>query len=207
MADKAKLDFYTDPLCPWAWRTALWARRVTKERPVDITWKIFSLAIANSPEDYKKDDHHAGDMELLRTLALARRRGGNDAFERLYIAYGNAQHGRREKAIEPAVQAVCLKEAGLPATLFDEAQADPTTETEVIEEHKGAAEKLGAFGVPTLALEGSDIGIFGPVIEPVPSGEDAGKLWDNIHYSLQQSNLYETKRIRRGGRLGPQFAD
>ena len=41
---KQPVDFYFDPSCPWAWRTALWIQEVEKVRPIEVTWKFFSLA-------------------------------------------------------------------------------------------------------------------------------------------------------------------
>jgi hypothetical protein len=209
MADPVALDFYFDPACGWAWRTSLWMRLVAKERPLKITWKLFSLGFVNAPDDLRSDPAQlSGRMrgaDLVRTLILAGRRDGNEAVDRLYVSYGNALHGRKEDTRAPGAQARLLAEAGLAPTLYDEAQADPSTETELISATQAAIERLGAFGVPTLALEGSSIGVFGPVVHPVPVGQEALDLWDYVHFSLKQPYLYEMKRSRV--RLDvPQFA-
>ena len=73
-------------------------------------------------------------------------------------------------------------------------------------ENAEAVERLGAFGTPTIALKGSDVGIFGPVVDPVPSGEEALALWDSVYVALQAPYLYEIKR-NRPRRTGVQFAD
>jgi len=208
VADAIDLDFYFDPACGWAWRTSIWIRRIAAERSINVTWKLFSLTLNNAPDDMKNDPSldTADGVAMERTIALARRIGGNAAVDKLYVAYGNARHGSKENYAEPAVQKRCLEAAGLPSTLFDEAMADPSTAQEVRTETREAIDKLAAFGVPTLVLAGSDIGVFGPVIDPVPSGQEALSLWDSVYTSLKQPFLYEMKRTRQH-RPGVQFAD
>jgi hypothetical protein len=225
MADKIEVEFYFEPVCGWAWRTSIWMRRVAQQRPIHVNWKLLSLAAINSPEDWTQDPNtshvHAGGLN--RTLVLARRQEGNDAMDRLYVAYGNAIFGTRElltwgqrpnaslradveDADYRALQVKCLEAARLPTTLYEEAQADPSTHEEWMAENAEAVERLAAFGTPTISLLGSDIGIFGPVVEPVPSGAEALALWDSVYQTLQAPYLYEIKR-NRPRRTSTQFSD
>jgi hypothetical protein len=225
MAEQVELDFYFEPVCGWAWRTSVWIRRVAKERPVHVNWKLLSLAVVNSPEDWTKDPNvgHIHAAGLNRTLILARRKGGNEAMDRLFVAYGNAifgthelltwgqrpNSGLRAEVDDPAYRALqsrCMEAAGLPSNLYEEAMADQSTHDEWMAEHDEAAARLGAFGTPTLALAGSTIGVFGPVVDPVPSGEDALALWDSVYVALKAPYLYEIKRTRPR-RSNVQFAD
>jgi hypothetical protein len=107
---------------------------------------------------------------------------------------------------ERALQAKCLVTAGLPTNLYEEATAHQTTHDEWMAENSEAIRRLGAFGTPTIALAGSDIGVSGPVVDPVPSGADALALWDSVYVALQASSLYEMKRTRPR-RSNIQFAD
>jgi predicted DsbA family dithiol-disulfide isomerase len=198
-AEPAHINFHFDPRCPFAWRTALWAREVRKVRQLEITWRFFSLAIANQPEGGSQDYVNGAGWAALRTLALVRRQSGNEGVEKLYIALGNAAHGRRENIGERAVVEACVKEAGFDSGLVEQALADESTKEDVLKDHEEAVKRYRAFGVPTLALEGSDIGFFGPVIHRVPTGEDAGELWDVTAWSLRNNNLYELKRDRASG--------
>ncbi len=225
MAEKIEVEFYFEPVCGWAWRTSIWMRRVAKERPIHVNWKLLSLAAINSPEDWTKDSNtgHIDAAGMNRTLLLARRKEGNDAMDRLFVAYGNAIFGTKELLTwgqrpnpslradvnDPdyrALQAKCLQTAGLPTTLYEEAQADASTHQEWMAENAEAVERLAAFGTPTIALQGSDVGIFGPVVEPVPSGAEALALWDSVYVALQAPYLYEIKR-NRPRRTSIQFAD
>src|SRR4051794_23276792 len=96
MVQTTEIDFYTSPSCPWAWRTALWIRQVAGQTPLKINWKLLSLHIVNRGHDYSPDGHSFGYKgEIL--LVAARQFGGDAAFERLYMAMGDAMHGRGEE--------------------------------------------------------------------------------------------------------------
>jgi hypothetical protein len=104
MADDSNVDFYFDPTCGWAWRTSIWMRRVAAARGLTITWKLFSLAVVNQPDDYSKDSPgHVLGVPMERTLVLAERTCGNDAVDKLYVAIGNVYHGdiKRREILEP----------------------------------------------------------------------------------------------------------
>jgi 2-hydroxychromene-2-carboxylate isomerase len=225
MSDRIDVEFYFEPVCGWAWRTSIWMRRVAKVRPIDVHWKLLSLAVINSPDDWAKDPNegHIHAAGLNRTLLLARRKGGNEAMDRLFVAYGNAIFGTHElltwgqrtnrtlqadptNAEYRALQVKCMEVAGLPSNLYEEAMADQSTHDEWMAEHEEAAARLGAFGTPTIALKGSNIGVFGPVVDPVPEGDDAFALWDSVYVALKAPYLYELKRPRPR-RSHVQFAD
>jgi predicted DsbA family dithiol-disulfide isomerase len=196
--EPVEIDFYFDPVCGWAWRTSLWIRLVAKQRPIKINWKVFSLGVVNYPDDWRTSTSvsHIRGTSMIRTLILAQRAAGSEAVDRLSITYGNAMHGRNEDMRDRAIQMRCLDEAGLPANLFDDAQNDESTETEMVEVTRRAVDELSVFGVPTLALTGSNLAVFGPVIHPIPVGEQAVALWDSVHFALEQPYLYELKRTR-----------
>src|SRR5438128_12414455 len=98
MSDTIDLDFYFEPVCGWAWRTSVWIRRVAKERPIHVNWKLLCLGLINSPDDYRKDPNigHVHGFDMNRVLIMARRVGGNEAVDRLYIEYGNRIFGTHE---------------------------------------------------------------------------------------------------------------
>ena len=189
------VDFYFDVSCPWAWRTALWIRVVEKVRPIQVTWKFLSLAKINEAGDYARDSHTASHATF-PLLARARERGGNDAVGRLYLALGQARHERKESLADAAVIERALTEAGLDPAWRTEAVAEPGIEKRIIEEHQDGIERLKAFGVPTLSINGQR-GFFGPVITSVPTGEDAGELWDHIAWLAGREDFFEYKRSRR----------
>jgi 2-hydroxychromene-2-carboxylate isomerase len=148
MDQPTKIEFYLSPSCPWAWRTALWIRQVAEQVPLEIEWKLFSLAIVNRGHDYSPDNHSFGYKgEIL--LSAARHFGGNEAVESLYMAIGDAIHGRREERTDD-VFTNALTAAKLPVSLWAESRSDASYEQALIAEHEKAASELGAFGVPTI---------------------------------------------------------
>ena len=187
------VDFYFDPICPWAWRTSLWIREVAKVRPIDVHWKFLSLEEINRPAGTLKDSH-LQSRGPFRVMTLVRRLGGDEALDKLYLALGKARHDRKEDLSDASVVEAALKEAGRSPSLLAEALTDPTTEQEYLAEHKAVVER-GGFGVATLEIDGSDP-IFGPVIEPVPSGEEAGQLFDHVVALSRLKYFYELKRSR-----------
>lgn len=190
---RMSVEFFFDPICPWAWRTSLWIREVAKVRPIDVHWKFMSLEEINRPAGTLKDSH-LQSRGPFRAMTLARRVGGDEAVDKLYLALGKARHDRKEDLAETPVVEAALEEAGLSKTLLKEAQSDPSTEEEYLAEHRSVSER-GAFGVATLVIDGSEP-IFGPVIDPVPSGEEAGKLFDHVAGMSTLGYFYELKRTR-----------
>lgn len=188
------LTFFFDPLCPWSWRTSRWIREVQRQQPLRVRWRFFSLAIAN---DYRDKDR---GMALLRVAALAGGEGGNEAVGLVYQAFGTALHEekqdiRTEEALANVAPAA-LSRVGLDATLFQRALHDTKTAAAVRADHEQARDRHGAFGVPWLVLDGQEHGFFGPVIDPVPEGQEALDLWEHTAWMIQRPYLYEIKRER-----------
>lgn len=202
-----QLNVHVDPLCPLAWRTALWLREASKVRPIEITWRIFSLEIINRKEGTTPDYVNGYGWAALRSLALARRQYGNAGFEKLYVALGNAQHGRKESIREQSVVAACAHEVGFGEDFVSKALADDSTAQDVVNDHEEAVKRYHAFGVPTIAFQGSEVGFYGPIIHTVPQGEEAGEFWDHISWELHNPNLFELKRDRAQAQWGPVAAE
>jgi len=199
----ATINFHVDPLCPLAWRTALWIREARNVRPVDIHWRLFSLEVVNRKEGTEPDYVNGAGWAALRSLALAKRLHGNEGWEKLYVALGNAQHGRKESIRDRNVVAACAEEVGFGPDFVDKALADESTIQDVLGDHEEAVKRYHAFGVPTIAFEGSNVGFYGPIIHSVPSGEEAGELWDYTAWTLSQPNIFELKRDRAQAQWGP----
>ena len=44
----ADINFYFDPLCPFAWMTSKWVRQVAARRDYTVDWRFISLRMINA---------------------------------------------------------------------------------------------------------------------------------------------------------------
>lgn len=210
---KTPVDFWFDPLCPWAWMTSRWVLEVEKVRDIEVRWHIMSLAVLNEP---RLDELPEEYRELLTTKAwgpvqvvtAAWQKHGQDVLGPLYTALGTRFHNRGEGPTREAVVAA-LDEVGLPADLIDYAdQEDFEFDAELRASHKEGIEKVGQdVGTPVIAVPGPDgeqIAFFGPVVTPTPKGEQAARLWDGTLAVASVPGFYEIKRTRT---VGPDFGN
>jgi 2-hydroxychromene-2-carboxylate isomerase len=202
MADSSEredVQFWFDPLCPWAWITSRWMHEVEKVRPVRTDWRIMSLAYLNlvQHEGQGLSEEYVERMSKawgpVRVCAAAALDAGPQVLGPLYTAIGTRIHneGRRE---DPAVLSEALAEVGLPASLA--AAAETTEFDEVIKKsHHEAFDEVGLdVGTPVIRIRGK--ALFGPVITPAPKGEAAGDLWDGLVLVSKADGFFELKRSR-----------
>ena len=100
----ADINFYFDPLCPFAWMTSKWVRQVTAQRDYTVDWRFISLRMINADVDY--DSHfpagyeagHTAGLRLLRVAARTRAEHGRQAVGPLYEAIGTQVVRLRRRA-------------------------------------------------------------------------------------------------------------
>jgi 2-hydroxychromene-2-carboxylate isomerase len=201
MAQSTSLRFYFDPACPWAWRTSLWIREAAKVRAIEVEWDFLSLQAINKGKDSLKDAHFKSEKGF-RVMALLRRKynpaEANQLIDKLYLELGQALHERKEDIGEDRVVQAALNNIGLDNDILQEAMRDSSTLNDLLAAHEKIAEQ-GGFGVPTLVLQNTGTPFkpaFGPVIDKVPVGEDAGELWDRVEWLIQRPEFFELKRSR-----------
>lgn len=194
-----RVEFFFDPMCPWAYQTSVWIRTVRSQVDLDITWRFFSLEEINRAEGkpHPWERPLAYGWTPLRIAAWLRRQDMAlcDAW---YGAAGRALHVEARRPYDETVARTLLDEIGAPATTWPDALADPTTHDEVRADHLEAVETWGAFGVPLMVLwpqgdSGEPRAVFGPVVQPAPSGADALALWDLTLAYARVPGLYELK--------------
>jgi hypothetical protein len=193
------VQFWFDPVCPWAWITSRWILEVQKVRPVRPDWRIMSLAYLNLTQHEGKDlnedylERMGRAWGPIRVCAAAAQHSGPGVLGPLYTAIGTKFHveGRRE---DPTVLPEALAEAGLPASLASAAQSDEF-DGEIKRSHHQAFDDVGTdVGTPVIRIRGR--AIFGPVITPAPKGEAAGRLWDGLVLVTEADGFFELKRTR-----------
>lgn len=200
--DRTPVDFWFDPLCPWAWMTSRWMLEVEKVRRVAPTFHVMSLAHLNEdkdiPEDYRKFLEHA--WEPVRVVMAAAEAEGQDVVLPLYTAMGNRIHLEGRKPDRELIEEA-LAEAGLPTGLA-EAMHDSSYDDDIRKSHHRGMDQVGEdVGTPVISVEG--VAFFGPVVTPAPKGEAAGRLWDGVLLVAGTPGFYELKRSRE---RGPDFS-
>jgi 2-hydroxychromene-2-carboxylate isomerase len=189
-----RVRFHFDPGCPWAWQGSKWIREVARQTGLEIDWRLFSLALINSPDADPLADEHAKGTVALRSLVLARRIAANEGVALAYQAIGSLTF---ESGVRLSLEVTkdALDEAGLGRSLVDQAMQDPSTMEDVHAEHLSAVEEVGCFGVPTIVID-TGKGIFGPVIARAPEGREAVELWERVLWLIERSEFFELKRER-----------
>ena len=188
-----RIEFFFDPMCPWAYQTSVWIRDVRAQIGLDIRWRFFSLEEINRPEGKR----HPWERPLAygwtpMRVAAWLRRTDMDLCDAWYEACGRALHvdGRRFYERDTAIE--LLQSIGAPITAWDDAIADPTTHDDVHADHDHAVATYGGFGVPIIVLS-TGRAIFGPVVVPAPTGHEAIKLWNLCTTYSEIDGLFEIK--------------
>jgi protein-disulfide isomerase-like protein with CxxC motif len=196
------VDFWFDPLCPWAWMTSRWLLEVEKVRRIRPAFHVMSLAYLNQdreiPDDYRKMLEPAWGP--VRVCIAAAQEHGDEVLLPLYTALGNRIHLER-RAIDRELIEESLKEVGLPVGLAD--AMDSTAFDEALKKsHHAGMDQVGMdVGTPVISVDG--VAFFGPVVTPAPKGEDAGRLWDGVLLVAGTPGFFELKRTRD---KGPDFS-
>ena len=194
--EPTRVDFWFDPICPWAWIASRWMHEVEKARPVKTHWHVMSLSVLNENRDELPEQYR----ELLRTgwgpvrvCVAAAAEHGDQVLGPLYTALGNRLH--LEKAPrERATYEAALAEAGLPPGLAD-AASSTEFDSALRASHSEGIERVGYdVGTPVISVNG--LSVFGPVVSPIPRGEAAAKLWDGVLLIAGTDGFFELKRSR-----------
>ena len=205
----ADLEFFLDPVCPWAWITSRWITEVKQLRAYEVNWRFVCLKMINEhrTDDWYTPEYRAGHMAGLYGLRVAdqvRIELGNDQVGALYTAMGEFIH-RDRRRLEITADPVAtleglLKAADLPPE-FAAAALDESHDEYIRGESDLAFERTGKdVGTPIITFhpgQSDEASFFGPVISTIPRGDAALKLWDAIEIVATTSGMAELKRSNR----------
>lgn len=187
-----RVDFWFDPVCPWAWMTSRWMLEVEAVRPVHTVFHVMSLGLLNKSDD----------PELLigvRAAIGVREAYGEERVRDFYTAIGTLIHlGKAPRSVDTVKAA--LRECGMDEAIADEATTS-TWDDLLSASHNEGMKPVGTdVGTPVIHINGK--ALFGPVISPAPKGEDAGNLFDGFEKVTAYPGFFELKRTRT---IGPIF--
>jgi 2-hydroxychromene-2-carboxylate isomerase len=194
--EPTRVDFWFDPICPWAWITSRWMLEVQQVRPVQTVWHVMSLAVLNENKEDVSDRYRELMQSAwgpVRVVIAAEQAHGPEVVGPLYTALGTRFHLEKAPRDRETIVAA-LAEAGLPASLAD--AMDSTEYDEAVRaSHADGIDRVGyEVGTPVISVNGASV--FGPVISPIPRGEAAGKLWDGVQLVMGTDGFFELKRSR-----------
>ncbi len=190
------ITFYFDPVCPFTWRTSRWVRDTAARHGETVNWRFISLAVLGEGKDLPEQFRPivAWGRTAHRVLAAADQRYGQDAVDRLYSAVGRRVH-YEDAPKDTATLTAAIAEAELPADLI-EAADDPSLDPVVRASHDEAQARVGAeTGSPVTAFDDGPA-FFGPVVVPVPEGDDADRLLEAMRLLSTVPQFSELKRSR-----------
>ncbi|MDG2113634.1 MAG: hypothetical protein P8N02_13590 [Actinomycetota bacterium] len=211
MSDTAPdIEFFWDPVCPFAWITSRWVEKVVEQSDYSVDWRFISLRILNKDKDYATDfppeyeQGHTAGLRQLRVAAKIREELGREHMGPLYTAYGAHYwdmpkgSGLRGRIGTPGHTAEVLATAGLPVE-YALAVDDDSWDAVIEEETELALARTGRdVGTPIITFHPPDgLSFFGPVISRIPSDEQALPLWNAVIELASFPGFAEMKRSMR----------
>lgn len=197
----AVVDFWFDPVCPYSWTASRWLHEVQQRRPgVTVRHHAMSLYLVNlhrsdvDPAYRKSVDNSRGPAKVAAGVAA---RFGEDALDGFYTAFGTRVFDvwRRPSAQEyRAVVRDVLRELALPADLEDALESDQYDE-ELRRSHDAGLALVGTeVGTPVTSVDG--VAFFGPVLNAIPRGSEAERVFDGALLLAGYPEFFELKRTR-----------
>ncbi len=206
----ADIEFFWDPVCPFAWITSRWVEQVSRATGYSVRWRFISLRLLNKDKDYatefppEYEQGHTAGLRMLRVCAAIRAELGDAPLGAIVAAYGHSVWDRppQDDAMSmlstPEHARAVLREAGVPERFADSLD-DTSWDAELDDETELALERTGRdVGTPIITFRPPDgLSFFGPVISRVPHDDDAVRLWDAVTTLAAFDGFAELKRSLR----------
>ena len=191
-----QLTYYFDPGCPWTWATTLWLDHVAQRRAVPVRWRTFSVALLHDDPrgDEPQDPKLVAVRQALRLLASVTAAGEEALVRAVYLEFGRRFHVEREQSRDGLVRSVA---GAAGAGDHRDAVDDDRWDDQVATSTREALDLVGNdVGSPIIAMDEPAVGLFGPILSPAPSGDEADDLLDLVVAAARTPALFELKRGR-----------
>lgn len=206
------VEFYWDPICPFAWITSRWVVEVQAQIGLEVDWRFVALRFLNEGKDYDRDfppgyiELHTKGLRMLRVAAAVREAEGPGAMGGLYTAFGTSIWDRDPVAgrdtmagiAEPAHLRDVLATVGLAPSFATAADSDALDEVLRAETETALSRAGRDVGTPVIAVDPpTGPAFFGPVISRVPEAHEAVALWEAVLTLATWPGFAELKRSLR----------
>src|SRR6478609_2075865 len=151
-----KVDFWFDPMCPFAWVTSRWIGEVEDVRGIETNWNVMSLSVLNEgrelPAEYTEKMKQGWGP--VRVIIAARELHGDEYVKPLYDAMGSLIHHEGIKDFAEVISKA-LAETGLPAELARFADSEEY-DVQLRASHESGISLVGQdVGTPVVAVNGT----------------------------------------------------
>jgi len=204
------IEFFWDPVCPFAWITSRWVEKVAAQTDYKVDWRFISLRLLNKDKDYatefppEYEQGHTAGLRMLRVAAAIRADLGREPLGALVTAYGESYwdkpkgSGMRSYLSTTEHATEVLEAAGLPtsyASALDDTSWDELLDAET---ELGLSRTGRDVGTPIITFQPPDgLSFFGPVISRVPDDAEALPLWEAVTTLAAFPGFAEMKRSMR----------
>jgi len=206
----ADVEFFWDPVCPFAWITSRWIVKVAEQTGMTVEWRFISLRLINKAKDYATEfpagyEHgHTAGLRMLRVAAAVRADLGPEPLGALVTAFGQSYwdqprgSGMRDR-LSTTEHAVDVLTAARLRASYAEALDDTSWDDEIDAEGELAFSRTGRdVGTPIITFRPPDgLSFFGPVISRIPNDDEAVPLWDAVTTLAAFPGFAELKRSLR----------
>lgn len=207
MGSALPVDLYIDPICPYTWLAACWLRMIEQHRDMDLQYHPMSLSMLN--EQRTMDPGYEAHLKVAvgpsRIGTAVWLHHGPEDFRAWHTSFGSIIFDRwrypsRNQYRSAAARA--LEVNGLPESLV---RAENTDEYDapLWESHLQGTVPVGVDGgTPVIHFAG--VAYFGPVLNAIPTTDEALDLFDGLTLLAGCRDFFEIKRSRTAP---PTFAE
>ena len=193
-ASATTVDLYVDPVCPYTWLVACWLREVARRREVDVRYHAMSLHLLNAGGALQ--DRFRSVVGPSRVAAAVTVHHGPAAMRTWHDAFGarNFDYWRYPTRSElRAASLHALGAAGLSTDLVDASESDEHDDLLRRSTEEAILPVGHDVGTPIIRLDG--VAFFGPILNAVPVGDAALRLFDGMRLMVGSPGLLRAETL------------